>query len=108
VKFVEHHDVHASQLGIRDQPAGEDALGQKAKPRARPSDFFEANLIADGVANPLTKFLSDAARGKARSQTARFKNQNLPPNKGEQCWRNACRFPSPRRRFDHEIRMFAK
>ena len=108
MKFVKYHHVHASQLRIRDQSAGEDALRQKAKPRSRPCDFFKANLIPDGVANLLTKFVSNAACGKAGSQTARFKNQNLAANKREQGQWNARGFPSARRRFNDKIRMFAK
>ena len=50
VKFVQDHGVHAAQLRIRNQAAREDPFGEESQPGARPGDFFEANLIADGFA----------------------------------------------------------
>ena len=50
VKLVQDHGVDAREQRIGDQTARENAFGEESKPRARPGDFFEANLIADGFA----------------------------------------------------------
>ena len=61
VKLIQHHGVHASELRIGNQTAREDAFGQETKPRARACDFFEANLISDGLAQPFAQLLRHSA-----------------------------------------------
>ena len=62
VEFIEHHRGDVSQIGLLDQFADEDALSDKADPGLCGDLVFEANLIADLVA--------EAARDPWRSPGA--------------------------------------
>ncbi len=101
MKFVEHHHVDAGERRIGDQAPGEDAFGEEAQASPRARDFFEADLIAHGLADALAHLLRDPASRHARGDAPRFEHQHLAAHQRKQRGRNARGFSRAGRRLDH-------
>ena len=69
VKFVEENRRHAAQLRILDQLAQQNSFGDEANARPRRRDVFEANLVADFVAEPAVAL--EATRAASRRVASR-------------------------------------
>ncbi len=101
VKLVEHNRIDAREQRVGNQTTRQNAFRQKTKTGFGASDFFKANLITDGLAEPLAKFLSHPARGHPHSQTPRLEHQHVATNQTKQSRRDARGFPRARRGFNY-------
>ena len=63
VEFIENNCVDALERGIGEEATGEYALCNEAQACAGADLFFEADLIADGLADFFTEFGCDPTRG---------------------------------------------
>ena len=53
MKFIKQHNIHAGQLGILLQPAGEDPFGNNFQTGGRTGYLLAANTIANCLAHLL-------------------------------------------------------
>ncbi len=104
VELVQDDGADAFELWIGEKAAGEDAFGQEAQAGAWTAYVFEADLIADGLAELLAEFLRDAASSHAGSQTARFEHKNFAGDVRQERRRDAGGLARPRRSLDDQIR----
>ena len=107
VEFVEKNRGDAAQLRILNQLAQENSLGDKTNARLFRRDFFEANLVADFVAEPAAAFEGDAAGEQARGEAARLQDDDLAVAEQaaiEQDLRHLGGFSGTGRRLEDEAR----
>ncbi len=107
VEFVEQDRADPAQFRIiLDQPR-EDALGNHLDPRRRTDLRFEADAIADGATDLLTKLLRHELRRRARGDAPRLQHQDLLPSEPrriEQRQRHLRRLAGTRGRLKHQPR----
>ena len=77
VDLVEDHRADAAELGVGDQPADEDALGDEDQPGLRGDLGVEADSVADLVADRAAALAGDAAGGQASGHAPRLEHQDL-------------------------------
>ncbi len=105
VEFVENDSADALEIGIGEKLSREDSLGEEAETRLGACDFFEADLISDGLAEALSEFRSYAAGGHARGDATRFEDQHLSFNGIQQSRWNAGSLAGTGRSFEYETRV---
>src|SRR5581483_2406461 len=107
VEYIEDDGADAGEFGVRDDAAGEDAPSEEAQAGLRASDWFEANLVTDGVADGFTKFGGDAARRETGGDASGFQHQNRSAKLKQSGW-DACGFAVGRGGLDYEARVRAE
>jgi hypothetical protein len=103
MKFVDDNGGHAAEPRVGQKAACQHAFGYEAEARCRTGHLFEANLVADRLANSLAEFFSDAARGHASSDAARLEDDDLSLRERKEGGRNPRRFAGSRGRFHDQI-----
>ena len=105
VGLVEEDAGDAAELGIRDELAGEGALGDEADPRRLARRVLEAHRVADGVAGLLAELFRDAAGRHAGGEAAWLEDDDLAA-RGEVAIEEGARHPrrlaGARRRDEEE------
>ena len=84
VKLVEHHAADAGELGIAEELAREDALGDDAQARARGDAVLEAHLVADLVPDAPVLFFRDPFGGGAGGDAAGLEHDKVGMRRAEQ------------------------
>jgi hypothetical protein len=79
VEFVEHDGTDAAQFRIVLDEPRQDAFGDHLDPGRRAYLRFEADAVADGLADRFAQLLRHELRGGARGDSARFQHHDLPP-----------------------------
>jgi hypothetical protein len=77
VELVEDDGAGAIESGVGEEAAGEDALGEKAEAGARAGDVFEADLIADGLAEAVAALGGDEAGGEPGGEPAGLEDEDV-------------------------------
>ena len=72
VQLVDDHAADAAQLGIGEQPAGQDALGHEPDPRRAARLPIEPHLVADLAAELDPALARHACRREPRGEPARL------------------------------------
>lgn len=103
VELVEDDEGGGVEARVGEEAAGEDAFGEEAEARVAAAGLFEAHLVADGIAEGLTEFFGDAARGEAGSEAAGFQNPDFPLRDGEKRGWNAGGFSCAWRRLQDDV-----
>jgi hypothetical protein len=83
VEFVEYDGAGAVESRVGEEAAGEDAFGEEAEAGAGPGDVLEADLVADGVAEPLAALGGDEAGGEPGGEAAGLEDEDLAIGKVE-------------------------
>ena len=77
VKFIEENRGDAAQLRILDELAEQDSFGDEADAGAVRGDVFEADLVADFVAEPAVALGGDARGEETGGEAARLEDHDL-------------------------------
>ncbi len=77
VKFIEENRGDAAQLRILNELAQEDSFGDEANAGAIGGDVFEADLVADFVAEPAVALGGDARGEETGGEAARLQDHDL-------------------------------
>ena len=108
VEFVEQDRADAAEFRVGLDQTRENAFRHDFDPRARGYLRFEADAIADGVADVFAALGRHEFGGGARGDPARFEHQDLlaaKPFGVEQCGRHLRRLARAGRRFDDQARV---
>ena len=104
MEFIKDQQIHAVQLRIILEHAGEDAFGHDFDPGPGTHALFSAHPVSGGSARFFPKEFGDPARGGARRKAPGFQHDDFPGN-GKQSRRNKGGFPRSRRRRQYRSGM---
>lgn len=102
VKFVEDDGGDVAEGGVLGDAAGEHTFGEETEAGAGAGDFFEADLVADGLAELFAEFERDAAGGHAGGDAAGFEDEDIAGERQERGW-DAGGFPCAGFGFEDEV-----
>jgi len=91
VKLVDDHTAHARELGVREEPARQHALGDELDPGLRADLAIEADLVADFATELAAAFGCDPRGRQSRGESSRLQHDDLAGDDRQQCARNARR-----------------
>ncbi len=107
VELVEHDGADVRPLGVVQQQAGEDALGQHFDARGGSDALLEADAVAHRLTDRLTELRGHVAGRRACGDAARLQHQDAPalqPGRGEQRQWHLCGLAGAGRGFQHQAR----
>jgi len=108
VKFIEDHGCDAVEFRIGEEAAGKHAFGDKAEARAWSGNFFEPDLVADGLADTFAALGSHVSGCQPRGQPPGFQDDDIAVAELKQGRGNTRGFAGSGGRFQHESVGFSK